>query len=111
MHWCNWTSLSLPKTCGGMGFRDLSKFNIALLAKQGWRLVTNLDSLLGRIYKAKYYPHTLFWNATLVYMQPEKSRRWYWLEGGIRISNFSFASLLVAPLGGGNSSNFCKQWD
>ncbi|KAA3468760.1 reverse transcriptase [Gossypium australe] len=65
MHWCNWASLSLPKTCRGIGFRDLSKFNIALLAKQGWRLVTNRDSLLGRIYKSKYYPHTSFWNATL----------------------------------------------
>ncbi|KAA3456989.1 reverse transcriptase [Gossypium australe] len=65
MHWCNWVSLSLLKTYGGMGFKDIGKFNIVLLAKQGWRLVTNLDSLLGRIYKAKYYPHTSFWNATL----------------------------------------------
>lgn len=48
-----------------MGFRDLGKFNIAFLAKQGWRLVTNLNSLLGRIYKARYYPHTSFWNVTL----------------------------------------------
>ncbi|KAK5834916.1 hypothetical protein PVK06_010596 [Gossypium arboreum] len=65
MHWCNWANLNIPKNYGGMGFRDLGKFNIALLVKQGWRLVTNPNSLLGRIYKAKHYPHTSFWNATL----------------------------------------------
>ncbi|KAK8317615.1 hypothetical protein V6Z12_A13G120800 [Gossypium hirsutum] len=30
MHWCNWASLSIPKNCGGIGFRDLGKFNVAL---------------------------------------------------------------------------------
>ena len=39
-----------------MGFRDLHSFNLAMLAKQVWRLVTNPDSLCARILKAKYYP-------------------------------------------------------
>lgn len=35
MHWCNLSTLSLPKDFGGIGFHDLCKFNLVLLAKQG----------------------------------------------------------------------------
>lgn len=38
-----------------MGFRNLNLFNIALLAKQGWHLLRNPNSLLARTLKAKYY--------------------------------------------------------
>ena len=49
---------------GGMNFRKLRSFNLALLAKQGWRLPTNPDSLVGQIYKAKYHPTSIFMDAT-----------------------------------------------
>jgi hypothetical protein len=39
-----------------MGFRDLHAFNISMLAKQSWRLITNPDSLCAQILRAKYYP-------------------------------------------------------
>lgn len=48
-----------------MGFRDLSKFNIALLAKQGWRILENPFSLVNRLIKAKYFPSSTFLDATL----------------------------------------------
>lgn len=31
---------------------------MALLVKQAWSLLTNLDSLVSRTLKAKYYPHS-----------------------------------------------------
>ena len=37
-----------------MGFRDLQAFNLAMLAKQGWRLHEEPSSLMARLYKAKY---------------------------------------------------------
>jgi hypothetical protein len=46
-----------------MGFKDLRAFNEALLAKQGWRLITNPHSLVARILKAKYYPNKDFLKA------------------------------------------------
>jgi hypothetical protein len=45
------------KETRGMGFHDLHSFNLAMLAKQVWRLLDNPDSLCAKVLKAKYYPN------------------------------------------------------
>jgi hypothetical protein len=56
IHWIGWEKLTRSKMEGGLGFRDIHFFNMAMFAKQGRRLVHNPDSLCARVLKAKYYP-------------------------------------------------------
>ncbi|GKD48782.1 hypothetical protein Tco_1277758 [Tanacetum coccineum] len=55
IHWKNWKKISQSKHQGGLGFRDFEAFNMALLAKQGWRLLINPDAFWGRILKGIYF--------------------------------------------------------
>lgn len=45
---------------GGLGFRDIQAFNQALLAKIGWRLITNPECLLAKVLLGKYCHKTPF---------------------------------------------------
>jgi hypothetical protein len=63
--WLTWDGMGESKKCGGIGFRKLNSFNVAPLAKQGWRLVMNLDSLAARVFKEKYFPASTFLSSTL----------------------------------------------
>lgn len=65
IRWCAWKGLCAPKELGGLGFRDFSKMNIALMAKQDWHLLTNPDSLVAHVLKAKYHPSSSFMEASL----------------------------------------------
>ena len=56
LHWIRWEKLMRPKGEGGLGFKDIYTFNLAMLARQGWWLVQNKESLCCRILGAKYFP-------------------------------------------------------
>lgn len=56
IHWVSWDKLSRPKTDGGLGFRDLHSFNLAMLAKQAWRLLQHPTSLCAKVLAARYHP-------------------------------------------------------
>ncbi|XP_058781844.1 uncharacterized mitochondrial protein AtMg00310-like [Vicia villosa] len=60
IRWKAWDKLTCPKAEGGLGFRDFKAFNLAMVAKQGWFLMTNLNALVSRIFKARCFPRSSF---------------------------------------------------
>lgn len=65
IHWLTWDRMSMAEVVGGLGFKQLHNFNLALLGKQGWLLLTNPTTLVARIFQARYYPKSSFMEATV----------------------------------------------
>jgi hypothetical protein len=94
--WMNWGKMGRQKEKGGMGFRDIECFNLALLAKQGWRIIQNPDSLVGRIFKEKYFRHVDFMKSNL---GPNPSYAWRSIWNAIPLLKKG----LIWRVGDGNS--------
>ncbi|CAJ2642321.1 unnamed protein product [Trifolium pratense] len=54
IRWLAWDRMTLPKSQGGMGFRDLHTFNMAMIAKQGWNIMTRPHTLVAKLFKARW---------------------------------------------------------
>jgi hypothetical protein len=57
--------MAYPKALGGMGFKDLHSFNLAMIAKQRWNIMTKPHTLLARLYKARYFPNCSLFESKL----------------------------------------------
>ena len=57
VYWVKWERLCEAKEVGGMGLKEIRKFNQALLAKQVWRMIDNPDSLCHKVFKARFFPN------------------------------------------------------
>ncbi|XP_027102929.2 uncharacterized mitochondrial protein AtMg00310-like [Coffea arabica] len=73
VHWVRWNKLSEVKGKGGLGFRDLEAFNVALLAKQIWRVITNPNLLVSKVLKDKYMK-----SDDWLIKKPLKTASWCW---------------------------------
>ncbi|MCH87323.1 ribonuclease H protein, partial [Trifolium medium] len=52
--WVSWAKVCRPKTCGGLGIRDLRAGNLALLGKWRWRIIAGGQGIWREILLARY---------------------------------------------------------
>ena len=65
INWMKWKPLCNPTGSGGLGFKQIHLFNIAMLGKQIWNLLTCPDLLMAKVLKARYYPRKSVLQASL----------------------------------------------
>ena len=73
VHWVRWEEMCRHKDQGGMGFKDLTMFNDAMLAKLSWRLLHDDNSLFYRVFKARFFP-----NGTILGAKDSTSASYAW---------------------------------
>jgi len=78
----SWEKLSASKVHGGMGFKDLTAFNLAMLGKKGLKLFTEPDSHAACIFKASYFPSGTYLTAQL-------GGTWWSIGSGVSNSIFN----------------------
>lgn len=97
-HWLSWETLTRAKEDGGLGYKELHTFNMSMLAKQGWRLLTDPDSLCARVMRARYYPDADMLGAE---SKPGISYAWRSILRGIQVLKEG----LVKRIGNGEDTN------
>lgn len=70
----SWEKLTCTKSERGLGFRDLRTFNLAMMDKHGWHLLTKPQSLVSRVLKGRYYLRSSF-NPSFVWRSLWQSRK------------------------------------
>ena len=53
MHWKSWDKVCVDKEEGGLGFKDITDFNTAMLGKQLWHLIEKPNTLFSRVFKGR----------------------------------------------------------
>jgi len=93
--------MTQPKFIGGLGFRDIEMFNLALLARQAWRILIKSNSLRACLLKSIYFPSGDFLKATI---EGNSSKTWRAICDGLDVLKQG----IIKRIGDGESTSI---WD
>lgn len=79
IHLIAWDNLCKPKENGGLGLRSMSKSNISFMAKMGWKLLTEPESLWASVLRGKFIQQTHFFDSQ---SSPQASYTWKSIQKG-----------------------------
>ncbi|GAA0162204.1 hypothetical protein LIER_18346 [Lithospermum erythrorhizon] len=98
IHWVNWDFLCTDKNSGNLSFKHLHHFNLVLLARNGWRLISHPHTPLSNLFKSKYYPTTTPLNPVT---KNNPSWTWHSLHSGLEKINQHMTCIIT----NGSSTN------
>jgi ribonuclease HI len=96
IRWLAWDRMTLPKAKGGLGFRDLHTFNLSMIAKQGWNIMTKPHTLVARLYKARYFANSTLFDSNIGH-NPSYAWRGIWKARQILMNGYRWS------IGNGNN--------
>ncbi|CAN1744197.1 LINE-1 retrotransposable element ORF2 protein [Linum perenne] len=103
IHWVAKHDVQRPKCQGGMGFRNFEDFNLAFLAKMGWKILTQPESLWVRLLKALYFPNSDF-------MMAKKGSKTSWLWNSILAGREALLKGCRRNIGNGHDTWLDDPW-
>jgi hypothetical protein len=68
-----WSSICMPRSQGGLVIRDMKSTNLALIAKLGWKIFNNSDSIWVKYVQKKYISYGNFLSSPT-----HNSTSWLW---------------------------------
>jgi hypothetical protein len=100
----SWNSICLPKEEGGLGFRRMHDFNLSLISKLGWKLLSNFDCLWVNQLQKKYIKYGNFISSPNV-----SSSSWIW-KGIQKIKPFISAGACLTVSRNSTASIWSTNW-
>ncbi|XP_042939362.1 uncharacterized mitochondrial protein AtMg00310-like [Carya illinoinensis] len=88
--WVSWFKMCAAKFYSGLGFKNQQSFNVALLAKQAWRIMNETSSILYKVYKSKYFPNSDFQINAQLGNAPSYAWRGIWESKGFLLQGYKW---------------------
>jgi hypothetical protein len=100
----SWSSICLPKHEGGLGFRQMHEFNLSLITKLGWKMITKTNCQWVEQLQNKYIKYGDFLSSPI-----SSSASWLW-KGTQKIKPFISAGACLRVFRNSTAPIWSSNW-